>query len=135
MKMLTVGATLAVVLAMAAPNVASAATANNVVLVPGAFTDKSSWDKVALILRKKSFKVTEVDIPLTSLAADVAATRAVLGAQKGTTVLVGHSWGGVVIGEAGDSPKVKALVYIAAFAPDKGKPSRRSRVTARRRKA
>jgi pimeloyl-ACP methyl ester carboxylesterase len=118
--MLTVGAALAAVFAMGAPIAASAATAKNVVLAPGAFTDKSSWDKVAHLLRKKGFKVTEVDIPLTSLEADVAATREVLDAQKGATVLVGHSWGGVVIGEAGDSPKVKALVYVAAFAPDKG---------------
>lgn len=120
MKMLAAGAALAAVFAMGAPIAASAATAHNVVLVPGAFTDKSSWDKVAHILRKKGFKVTEVDIPLTSLDADVAATREVLDAQKGATILVGHSWGGVVIGEAGDSPKVKALVYVAAFAPDKG---------------
>lgn len=102
------------------PIAASAAKAHNVVLVPGAFTDKSSWDKVAHLLREKGFKVTEVDIPLTSLEADVAATRKVLDAQHGATILVGHSWGGVVIGEAGDDPKVKALVYVAAFAPDKG---------------
>jgi len=120
MKMLAVGAALATVLAIGAPIAASAATAHNVVLVPGAFTDKSSWDKVAHILRAKGFKVAEVDIPLTSLDADVAATRQVLDAQKGATVLVGHSWGGVVIGEVGDSPKVKALVYVSAFAPDKG---------------
>jgi pimeloyl-ACP methyl ester carboxylesterase len=98
MKMPTVGAALAAVLAMGTPIAASAATADNVVLVPGAFTDKSSWDQVALLLRKKGFKVTEVDIPLTSLEADVAATRKVLDTQKGATVLVGHSWGGVVIG-------------------------------------
>jgi pimeloyl-ACP methyl ester carboxylesterase len=116
MKMLTVTAA---ILAMGAPT-ASAPTVHNVVLVPGAFTDKSSWDKVADLLRKKGFNVTEVDIPLTSLEGDVAATREVLAAQNGATVLVGHSWGGVVIGEAGDSPKVKALVYVAAFAPDKG---------------
>jgi pimeloyl-ACP methyl ester carboxylesterase len=120
MKMHTVGAALAAILAMGAPVAASAATAHNVVLVPGAFTDKSSWDQVAHLLRNKGLKVTEVDIPLTSLEADVAATRKVLDAQKGSTVLVGHSWGGVVIGEGGDSPKVKALVYVAAFAPDKG---------------
>ncbi len=106
--------------AIGAPIAASAATAHNVVLVPGAFTDKSSWDKVAHLLREKGFKVTEVDIPLTSLEADVAATRKVLDAQHGATVLVGHSWGGVVIGETGDDSKVKALVYVAAFAPDKG---------------
>ena len=119
MKMIAVSA-LSAILAMGAPIAASAATAHNVVLVPGAFTDKSSWDKVAHLLRQKGFKVTAVDIPLTSLDDDVAATHKVLDAQTGATVLVGHSWGGVVIGEAGDSPKVKALVYVAAFAPDKG---------------
>jgi pimeloyl-ACP methyl ester carboxylesterase len=120
MKSLKVGAVFAALVAMGAPIAASASTAHNVVLVPGAFTDKSSWDKVAHLLRAKGFKVTEVDIPLTSLDNDVAATRKVLNAQKGATVLVGHSWGGVVIGEAGDSRKVKSLVYVAAFAPDKG---------------
>ena len=119
MKMIAVSA-LSAILAMGAPIAASAATAHNVVLVPGAFTDKSSWDKVAHLLRQKGFKVTAVDIPLTSLDDDVAATHKVLDAQTGATVLVGHSWGGVVIGETGDSPKVKALVYVAAFAPDKG---------------
>ncbi|WP_341315154.1 alpha/beta hydrolase [Paraburkholderia sp. IMGN_8] len=120
MKTLAVSAALAAILAAGTPIAASASTAHNVVLVPGAFTDKSSWDQVAHLLREKGFKVTEVDIPLSSLDADVAETRKVLEAQKGATVLVGHSWGGVVIGEAGDSPKVKSLVYVAAFAPDKG---------------
>ena len=113
-------AALAAVLAVAGPIAAHAATAHNVVLVHGAWAGPSSWDKVAGILRKKGFKVTEVAISLTSLDDDVAATREVLDAQEGPTVLVGHSWGGVVIGEAGDSPKVKTLVYVAAFAPDKG---------------
>jgi len=120
MKTLKIGAAFAALLAMGAPIAAHASPAHNIVLVPGAFTDKSSWDKVAHLLRAKGFKVTEVDIPLTSLESDVAATRKVLDAQKGPTVLVGHSWGGVVIGEAGDSAKVKSLVYVAAFAPDKG---------------
>jgi pimeloyl-ACP methyl ester carboxylesterase len=120
MKLLAASAASGALLAMGTPIAASAATAHNVVLVPGAFTDRSSWDQVAHLLRKKGFKVTQVDIPLTSLEADVAATRKALAAQKGPTVLVGHSWGGVVIGEAGDSPKVRALVYVAAFAPDKG---------------
>jgi pimeloyl-ACP methyl ester carboxylesterase len=120
MNVIKIGAAVAALLAGAAPVAASAATARNVVLVPGAFTDKHSWDKVALLLRAKGFKVTAVDIPLTSLDDDVAATRAVLDAQKGPTVLVGHSWGGVVIGEAGDSPKVTSLVYVSAFAPEKG---------------
>jgi pimeloyl-ACP methyl ester carboxylesterase len=120
MKLFYSAAALAVALALAAPMVASAAAAKNVVLVHGAFAGPSSWDKVAVILRKKGFTVSEVAIPMTSLEADVAATREVLESQKGPTVLVGHSWGGVVIGEAGDNPKVKSLVYIAAFAPDKG---------------
>ncbi len=117
MKLLTVTTALAAILAMGSPIDASAATIHNVVLVHGAFTDKSSWGKVADLLRKKGFNITEVDIPLTSLE---RATRKALAAQNGATVLVGHSWGGVAIGKAGDSPKVKALVYVAAFAPDKG---------------
>lgn len=120
MTILNTAVALAATLAVAAPITASAATAHNIVLVHGAFAGPASWNKVATLLRQKGFKVTEVAIPLTSLDADVAATRRVLDAQKGPTVLVGHSWGGVVIGEAGDSPKVKALVYVAAFAPDKG---------------
>jgi pimeloyl-ACP methyl ester carboxylesterase len=101
-------------------NNVSTETAKNVVLVHGAFVGASSWDKVAVLLRKKGFNVTEVENPLTSLGEDVAATRMVLSAQDGPTILVGHSWGGVVIGEAGDDPKVKALVYVGAFALDKG---------------
>jgi pimeloyl-ACP methyl ester carboxylesterase len=94
--------------------------AKNIVLVHGAFADASSWDKVAGILSAKGYHVTQVANPLTSLADDVTATRAALDAQDGPTVLVGHSWGGVVIGEAGADEKVKALVYVSAFAPDKG---------------
>ncbi|MBB3458987.1 pimeloyl-ACP methyl ester carboxylesterase [Rhizobium sp. BK313] len=120
MKLLNVAAALAAILGITSPAVAETAPARNVVLVHGAFAGPSSWNKVAGILRKKGFRVSEVAIPLTSLDADIAATKRVLAAQKGPTVLVGHSWGGVVIGEAGDSPKVKALVYVAAFAPDKG---------------
>ena len=93
---------------------------HNIVLVHGAFADATSWDKVAQILRKKGYNVAEVANPLTSLQDDVAATEAVIKKQNGPVVLVGHSWGGVVIGEAGEDPKVSALVYIAAFAPDKG---------------
>ncbi|SHG25051.1 Pimeloyl-ACP methyl ester carboxylesterase [Kaistia soli DSM 19436] len=94
--------------------------AKNVVLVHGAFADETSWDKVAAILKAKGFSVTQVKNPLTSLADDVTATKAALDAQSGPTVLVAHSWGGVVIGEAGSDQKVKALVYVSAFAPDKG---------------
>lgn len=110
----------AAALSLVAAGTAHAAPARNVVLVHGAFTDQTSWEKVAKLLRGKSFHVTEVANPTTSLEADVAATRAALAQQKGATVLVGHSWGGVVIGEAGDDPKVSALVYVAAYAPDRG---------------
>jgi len=92
----------------------------NVVLVHGAFVDGSGWERVYGILRAKGFHVTIVQNPTTSLAADVAATNAVLDQQDGPTILVGHSYGGVVISEAGNHEKVAALVYIAAFAPDAG---------------
>ena len=120
--LITAAATALLTLGTALPAAADAAPvkSHNIVLVHGAFADASSWDKVAKILRHKGFHVTEVANPLTSLDDDVAATKAVLDAQDGPTVLVGHSWAGVVIGEAGDNPKVSALVYIAAFAPDTG---------------
>jgi pimeloyl-ACP methyl ester carboxylesterase len=92
----------------------------NIVLVHGAFADGSGWRGVADILRKDGYKVSVVQEPLTSLADDVAATRRVLDLQQGPTLLVGHSYGGVVITEAGDAPNVAGLVYIAAFIPDKG---------------
>lgn len=110
----------AAALSLAAAGNANAVTAHNIVLVHGAFTDETSWNKVADLLRHKGYHVTLVANPLTSLADDVAATRKALAAQDGPTVLVGHSWGGVVIGEAGDDPKVTALVYVAAYAPDRG---------------
>lgn len=94
--------------------------AHNIVLVHGAFVDQTSWQPVANILTKKGYHVTLVENPLTSLAADVDATKQALAKQDGRTVLVGHSWGGVVITEAGDDPKVSALVYVSAFAPDVG---------------
>ena len=96
-----------------------AGTAKNIVLVHGAWADASSWDNVAHILRRKGYHVTAVNIPLTSLAADAAATKTVIEAQDGPTVLVGHSWAGFVIGEVGNDAKVKALVYVSAFAPEK----------------
>jgi pimeloyl-ACP methyl ester carboxylesterase len=70
-------------------------------------------------LKHKGYHVTAVNIPLTSLADDAAATKAVIDAKDGPTVLVGHSWGGFVIGEVGNDPKVSALVYLSAFAPEK----------------
>jgi pimeloyl-ACP methyl ester carboxylesterase len=94
--------------------------AHNIVLVHGAFVDQTSWQPVADILMKKGYNVTLVENPLTSLAADVDATKQALAKQHGKTVLVGHSWAGVVITEAGEDPKVSALVYVSAFAPDVG---------------
>lgn len=94
--------------------------ARNIVLVHGAFVDQTSWQPVADILRTKGYNVTLVENPLTSLAADVDATKQALAKQNGKTVLVGHSWAGVVITEAGNDPKVSALVYVSAFAPDVG---------------
>ncbi|RAS38014.1 alpha/beta fold hydrolase [Paraburkholderia bryophila] len=91
----------------------------NIVLVHGAFVDGSSWNGVVARLQQKGYHVSSVQNPLTSLADDVAATRRVLARQDGPTMLVGHSWGGVVITEAGaNAPNVAGLVYIAAIAPD-----------------
>lgn len=91
----------------------------NVVLVHGAFVDGSSWNGVVAKLQQKGYHVSSVQNPLTSLADDVAATRRVLARQEGPTMLVGHSWGGVVITEAGaNAPNVAGLVYVAAIAPD-----------------
>jgi pimeloyl-ACP methyl ester carboxylesterase len=91
----------------------------NVVLVHGAFVDGSSWNGVVAKLQQKGYRVSSVQNPLTSLADDVAATRRVLARQDGPTLLVGHSWGGVVITEAGaNAPNVAGLVYVAAIAPD-----------------
>jgi pimeloyl-ACP methyl ester carboxylesterase len=91
-----------------------------VVLVHGAFADGSSWEKVIPLLQAKGLKVVAVQNPLTSLADDVAAAKRVIASQPGRVVLVGHSWGGTVITEAGMEPRVAALVYVAAFAPDEG---------------
>jgi pimeloyl-ACP methyl ester carboxylesterase len=91
----------------------------NVVLVHGAFVDGSSWNGVVAKLQQKGYHVSSVQNPLTSLADDVAATRRVLARQDGPTILVGHSWGGFVITEAGaNAPNVAGLVYVAAIAPD-----------------
>jgi pimeloyl-ACP methyl ester carboxylesterase len=94
--------------------------ARNVVLVHGAFADGSGWRGVYDALTTRGFRVTVVQNPLTSLADDVAATRRALDRQDGPTVLVGHSWGGTVITEAGVHEKVASLVYVSALAPDKG---------------
>ena len=95
-------------------------TTHNIVLVHGGFVDGSGWRGVYDILKRDGYNVTIVQNPTTSLAADVAATRSAIAAQDGPVVLVGHSYGGVVITEAGTDPKVERLVYIAAFAPDAG---------------
>jgi pimeloyl-ACP methyl ester carboxylesterase len=95
-------------------------TAVNVVLVHGGFVDGSGWQKVYSLLRRDGFNVSIVQNPTLSLAGDAEVTRRALERQGGPTVLVGHSYGGAVISEAGTHPAVAALVYIAAFAPDKG---------------
>ena len=92
----------------------------NVVLVHGGFVDGSGWQGVYNLLKKDGYNVSIVQNPTVSLADDVAVTRRTLAAQDGPAILVGHSYGGVVITEAGNDPKVAGLVYIAAFAPDKG---------------
>jgi pimeloyl-ACP methyl ester carboxylesterase len=92
----------------------------NVVLVHGGFVDGSGWEGVYRILKKDGYDVTIVQNPTTSLADDVAATKRALAAQNGPAILVGHSYGGVVVTEAGNDSKVAGLVYIAAFAPDRG---------------
>jgi pimeloyl-ACP methyl ester carboxylesterase len=97
-----------------------AAPARNVVLVHGAWADGSSWAEVIPLLQAAGLKVTAVQNPLTSLEDSVAATRRALALQDGPTVLVAHSWAGTVISETGTDPKVTALVYIAARAPDAG---------------
>ncbi len=99
---------------------APAAAIKDVVLVHGGFVDGSGWEGVYDILTKDGYKVTVVQNPTTSLADDVAATRRAIAAQDGPAILVGHSYGGVVITESGNDPKIKGLVYIAAFAPDAG---------------
>jgi pimeloyl-ACP methyl ester carboxylesterase len=92
----------------------------NIVLVHGAFADGTSWSKIIPILEARGYHVTAVQNPLTSLSDDVAATKRILALQDGPAILVGHSWGGVVITEAGDDAKVAGLVYVAAYAPDAG---------------
>jgi pimeloyl-ACP methyl ester carboxylesterase len=94
--------------------------AKNVVLVHGGFVDGSGWDGVYRSLRRKGLRVSIVQNPTISLADDVAVTKRAIAAQDGPVVLVGHSYGGAVITEAGNDPKVVSLVYIAAFAPDTG---------------
>src|SRR5271169_2821379 len=91
-----------------------------IVLVHGGFVDGSGWEDVYRILKKDGYRVSVVQNPTTSLADDVAVTKRVISEQKGPVILVGHSYGGAVITEAGTHPNVSGLVYITAFAPDGG---------------
>lgn len=104
-----------VAIGQSAPNVVK-----NIVLVHGAFADGTSWSKVIPLLEADGYHVVAVQNPLTSLADDVAATKRAIALQDGPVILVGHSWGGAVITQAGNDPKVAGLVYIAAYAPDVG---------------
>src|SRR5712671_1622729 len=103
-----------------ADEAAAAPTVKNLVLVHGAFADGSSWAKVIPLLEAKGLHVTAVQNPLSSLAEDVAATKRAIANQIGHVILVGHSWAGMVISEAGNDPKVAGLVYVAALVPDEG---------------
>jgi pimeloyl-ACP methyl ester carboxylesterase len=103
-----------------AANTPPAGPRPSVVLVHGNFVDGSGWKGVYKILTRDGYPVTVVQNPTVSLADDVAVTRRAIGTQSGPVILVGHSYGGAVISEAGNDPKVAALVFITAFAPDKG---------------
>ena len=110
----------AAAVALLSAAVARAEPAKNIVLVHGAFADGSGWKPVADILRQDGYTVSIVQEPETSLADDVAATNRILDRQPGPAVLVGHSYGGAVITEAGNNVHVASLVYVAALAPDEG---------------
>jgi pimeloyl-ACP methyl ester carboxylesterase len=130
MKLRTVVTTLATLSAAFAIHSASAQTStaaqatptpvHNIVLVHGLYADGSSWEKVIPLLQAKGYHVTSVQNPTTSFDADVDAVKRALALQDGPTLLVAHSYGGMVISQAGDDPKVSGLVYIAARAPDAG---------------
>jgi len=98
----------------------TSAAVKNIVLVHGGFVDGSGWEGVYKVLKKDGYNVAIVQNPTISLAEDVARTRRMIATQNGPVVLVGHSYGGAVVTEAGNDPKVAGLVYVAAFAPDKG---------------
>ncbi len=120
MKQLTTAAALALSALISSPLAAPAGAIKNVVLVHGAFADGSGWNAVSDILTKDGYAVSIAQPPETSLEDDVAATNRILNRQDGPAILVGHSYGGVIITEAGNNPHVKALVYVAAFQPDAG---------------
>lgn len=119
---LTLIASAALVLGASATGALAAdrAPVKSVVLVHGGFVDGSGWEAVYYLLKKDGYNVTIVQNPTTSLADDVAVTKRAIAAAPGKVILVGHSYGGVVVSEAGTDPKVAGVVYIAAFAPDAG---------------
>ncbi|MCV9999435.1 alpha/beta hydrolase [Pararhizobium sp. YC-54] len=110
----------AVAATVPAANAQSTAPTKSIVLVHGGFVDGSGWQGVYNILKKDGYDVSIVQNPTLSLANDVAVTKRAIAAAEGDVILVGHSYGGVVVSEVGTDPKVKGLVYIAAFAPDAG---------------
>jgi pimeloyl-ACP methyl ester carboxylesterase len=118
-KLFLTSASLAMVAAGTLPG-AAAAQVRNVVLVHGMNADGSTWRSVFDQLDGEGYEVTVVQLPLTSIEDDIAATRRIIDAQDGPVVLVGHSYGGMVISQAGTDPKVEALVYVAAFLPEIG---------------
>jgi len=117
---LTLAAGAAMLGGLAAAHAAGPSGVKNIVLVHGGFVDGSGWEGVYQILQRDGYDVTIVQNPTTSLNDDVAVTRRAIDAATGDVILVGHSYGGVVITEAGSDPKVAGLVYITAFAPDAG---------------
>jgi pimeloyl-ACP methyl ester carboxylesterase len=119
-KMTTTLASLALASAVTPANAATEVTPTTIVLVHGAFVDGSGWAGVHRMLRQEGYRVIVVQNPTTSLADDVTATKRAIAEAGGPVLLVGHSYGGVVITEVGSDPKVTGLVYIAAFAPDNG---------------
>ena len=98
----------------------ASASVKNIVLVHGAFADGSSWSKVIPLLQGMGYHAVAVQNPMTSLADEVAFTKRIIALQDGPLILVGHSWGGAVVTQAGDDPKVAALVYVTAYAPEVG---------------
>lgn len=119
-KLLAAAASLGLATATIPAADAQSAPVKSIVLVHGAFADGSGWEGVYKILKKDGYKVSIVQNPTATLADDVAVTKRVIAAADGNVILVGHSYGGVVVTEAGTDPKVAGLVYITAFAPDQG---------------
>jgi len=112
--------TLSIITTPATADSATTTQVKNVILVHGAWADGSSWSKVIPLLNAKGLNVVAVQLPLTSLADDAATVKRAIALENGPVLLVGHSYGGAVITEAGNDPKVTGLVYVAAFAPDDG---------------